>query len=710
MMKTTARPTPKSIITIVICCFSIITQAQSDTLKGNTEEVVITATKTERKLSNVAVPTTIISKKNIIQAGSLRLKDILQEQTGLFLTSGFGTGVQMQGLASDYTLIMVDGEPLVGRTAGVLDLNRVTVGNIKKVEIVKGPSSSLYGSEAMAGVINIITDKPLVNKLDASVRYGTYNTLNANVGGTFHAGKLAINGFADSYNTDGYSIRPYSVERTVAPLWRLTNQWQFSYPLTAKTKITLGARYAYEHIKNEIAVTNNGNITYSQGREINKDLNISPAITHIFNSKVKTALRMYGTSWITSQKLSTTGPAAYDDYLHHQFYRAENQTDWNLKENLSFNVGAGYAVETVNSNRYDDVDSRKKNNIAYAFLQNEWKPLEALTIITGLRYDNNKLYKSAFSPKIAAQYKVNDRLRFNASFGRGFKAPDFRQLYLNFTNTAAGGYSVFGSLEAQAQVKKLVAAGAILPSDIQPEYYQLTDLKPEQSNGFNAGWTYVPTKQLQWKLNFFRNDIENLIDTRIIAYRTGGSQIYSYLNIKSAYTQGVETELQYQPYKNITVAGGYQFLQTADKDQVAKLKAGNYYYVRDAGNNTRALERSEYFGLPNRSKHMANLKLGYETTKQFFANLRAVYRSKWAVNDKNGNGILDDGDEFAKGNVLINISGGKSFVNGLRVQAGVDNLFGYEDVINLPNLPGRTVYAMLAYSFVQKKGTQHRAY
>ena len=99
--------------------------AQKDTLSGTGDEIVVTGTRTERKLSNVAVPTKIISRKTIQQAGSLRLSDVLQEQAGLFLTSGFGVGVQMQGLNPDYTMIMINGEPLVGRTSGVLDLNRL---------------------------------------------------------------------------------------------------------------------------------------------------------------------------------------------------------------------------------------------------------------------------------------------------------------------------------------------------------------------------------------------------------------------------------------------------------------------------------------------------------------------------------------------------------------------------------------------------------
>ena len=153
---------------------------QKDTLIGENAITVFTATKTERKLTNVAVPVQIISQKTIQQAGSLRLSDILAEQTGLFMTNGFGTGVSMQGLNPDYTLILIDGEPLIGRMSGVLDLKRITVGNIKQIEIVRGPSSSLYGSEAMAGVINIITKSYHdIPENRAGIQYGSFNTANA---------------------------------------------------------------------------------------------------------------------------------------------------------------------------------------------------------------------------------------------------------------------------------------------------------------------------------------------------------------------------------------------------------------------------------------------------------------------------------------------------------------------------------------------------
>src|SRR6186997_2230333 len=177
---------------LLITIISVNSFTQEDTLFSKTlTELVVTATRTERKLSNVAVPVQIISRKAITQSGSVRLNDILTEQTGLYITSGgattsagggvFGNGVQIQGLSPDYTLILVDGEPIIGRQGGVIDLSRLTVGNIKKIEIVKGPSSSLYGSEAMGGVVNLITEQSQRDRLNASFRYGRFNSTDADI-------------------------------------------------------------------------------------------------------------------------------------------------------------------------------------------------------------------------------------------------------------------------------------------------------------------------------------------------------------------------------------------------------------------------------------------------------------------------------------------------------------------------------------------------
>lgn len=686
---------------LFIYLFSFLTLVSNaqDSAHTSLDEVVVTATRSERKLSNVAVPTTLISQKQIALSGSLRLQDILGEQTGLFITQAFGKGLQMQGLSADYTLILLNGEPFIGRMSGVLDLSRITVGNIRKIEIVKGPSSSLYGSEALAGVVNIITDQAPADRLSGSIRYGRFNTIDGSINGSIKRNRFTASAFVNSNSSEGYKLLPYSNLKTVEPFWRLTNQIELGYQFSKQTKLSLIGRYNVEEITNTIAVQNLGQTIYSKGKEVNKDVNVNPVLSHRFNDKLKTQFRGYASGFSSTQRLDVKNTISnYNDQFRQQFYRLENQTDINVSTSLSMNVGGGYVRETVRSNRYDSLSTSRYNHIGYVFWQGEYAPTAKISLIAGLRYDANQNYASVLSPKLAWKYQWNDKLSITASAGRGFKAPDFRQLYLNFTNVAAGSYSVFGSLVAREEVSRLYRDGQI--ESLNPSYYKLTDLSPETSTGFNVGAQYKASASVLLKANAFRNDIDNLILTDIIAYKKNGGQIFSYLNISRAFTQGLETEFNWSK-GNVQVMGGYQFLMTADKDVLDQIKAGKVY-TRDLSTGlSRKMLRSEYAGLPQRSKHMVNLKVFKEWTNGWFGTIRTIYRTRWGMNDLDGNGLINRADEFANGFAQVNVSGGKTFNNGMRLMLGVDNLFNYKDEINLPGLPGYTWYTSLTYNFLK---------
>ena len=200
-----------TVITMLLLSLSATdsTGHPADTLQPRAlNEVVVTATRTERPMGSLPMPVTVIGQAQIRQMGSLRLNDVLQEQTGLAIVTDHGTGVQVQGFSPDYTLILVDGEPLVGRTAGTLDLTRLAVGNIKQIEIVKGPSSSLYGSEALAGVINIITDRSAGTRASASARYGANKTSDFTGDVSLRSGKVGVYLFGNRYQSAGYDLAP----------------------------------------------------------------------------------------------------------------------------------------------------------------------------------------------------------------------------------------------------------------------------------------------------------------------------------------------------------------------------------------------------------------------------------------------------------------------------------------------------------------------
>ena len=615
----------------------------------------------------------------------------------------FGNGVQIQGLSPDYTLILLDGEPIIGRQGGVIDLSRLAVGNIKKVEIVKGPSSSLYGSEAMGGVVNIITEQAQLNRLDASFRYGRFNSTDANISAAIKKQKWGLQLFGNRNSSDGYDLDENAAGKTVDPFSSYTTQARFNYSPSAKTRISLSGRYYDEKQDNyfltqdiasgsTIAITGNGNV---------KDMNLNPVITQQFNNNLRSSMRFYFSRYEYEQTLLNDADKSpyYYDFFQQDFYRVENQTDINLPARNFLSVGAGVVAEKLNTTRYA---GERSNDILYAFMQDEWRATEKLTFIGGLRYDDNSAYQSRLSPKLAAQYKVNDKLRINASYGAGFKAPDFRQMFLNFLNTAAGGYVVYGANEITITDLETQKQQGIL-SEILPRAYDLALLKPEISKGFNAGATYDVNDKLNFNVNLFRNDIDNLIQVDIIAFRSNAAPVYSYFNVKEAFTQGAEFNSSYKINKSLQLQAGYQFLMTADKADLKKIEEGTVFTRDLQSGEVSRVSKSDYAGLPNRSKHMVNAKFFYDNEKKgWSASARVIYKSKWGTYDKDGNGIINREDEFANGFAMVNITAAKT-INAFRIQAGIDNLFDYKDELNLPGQPGIQPYISINYSFIKNK-------
>ena len=673
-------------------------QRGNDSSRTSLDEVVVTATRTPRAMGNVAIPVAVISSKTLYQNGSLRLNDILAEQTGIQVVDNFGKGIQVQGLSSEYTLVLIDGEPLIGRTAGVLDLSKITVRNIRKIEIVKGPSSSLYGSEAMGGVINIITDRAGQNKTDLGLRYGSFNTVDGNLNFSRRFNRTDLAASLNYNQSEGYSLKPNAVQKTVEPFRRSTQSLSIHQQLGNLWKAGASFRANSSHIDNTIFVQNLGTTIASKGFEKNEEYNFTPYLQFNKEQKIKSTLRGYLTGFNAVQQLAVkNATGGYDDRFRQLFARVENQTDWQITANAAFTAGAGIVRERVRSNRYDTASTLRTNSIGYFFAQHEQKLSSTFTLIGGLRFDANQAYASVWSPKIAFQYKPSEKLKLNLSYGRGFKAPDFRQLYLNFTNLAAGAYSVFGSEVAVNELKRLSAAQLLDQTTALAG--NLSALRPEVSGGLNAGIVYTLNASSQFTANIFRNDLKNMIVTDIIAFKKNGGQIYSYFNLKRALTQGVELGAQQKIGKWMQLNAGYQFLYAADKEVLQSIKEGEVFQRSLANGQAYRMGLSDYGGLPNRSRHTANLKLNAENAKGYFSTIRMMYRSRWGTSDLDGNGLINRDDEYAKGYVQVNTSIGLPLNAHWKFMAGVDNLFNYKDIQFLPGNPGRTTYVDIQFIF-----------
>ena len=196
--------------------------------------------------------------------------------------------------------------------------------------------------------------------------------------------------------------------------------------------------------------------------------------------------------------------------------------------------------------------------MAFAFAQHAWLPDERMELNVSARLDAHTDYAARLTPKASLLVRPLDGLRLRASVGSGFKAPDFRQLYLSFTNAAAG-YSVFGAAEVRDGLERLEREGrlveALVPADAA------ATLGAEHSLAYNAGFTAEPLAGLALEANAFYNDVYDLIDTQPIARKTNGSFVYSYFNLSRIYTRGLDLQVRVVPFERLAFTTSYQFLQ-----------------------------------------------------------------------------------------------------------------------------------------------------
>lgn len=652
------------------------------------ETVVVTATRTRRDLEKVSIPVQVVTGDEIHQTGSLRLSDVLAEQAGMQLVSDHGTGIQVQGFDPEYTLIMIDGNPVIGRTAGTLDLNRISVRNVEQIEIVKGPSSALWGSDALAGVINIITEKsnrPLSGGL--TTRYGGNNSLDLAGDLSFRTGSWTNDIFLNRNSTDGYRLNPGSIGQTVPEYENYTLSYRTQLDLSDRIDATVSLRYFTEDQRNnDFYINDEGDQVLLDYAATQEDLVVNPTFTF------QPVDRLDITAGLQTSVYRTVTDYTYldsdDTYDFNDFQQIYNKPElqssyWWNDQHQSL-IGAGAVLERLKADRYP---GDPEFTTTFIFAQHSWLPNERFEITGGFRYNAHSEYRSQLSPKLSARYNLTDRLQLRASAGDGFKSPDIRQLFLDFTNAAAG-YSVLGASTAAAGMQRLIEEGQIAQVLIPVE--QLNKLTAESSRAFNLGVDYDMREDVRLRLNLFRNNVEDMIESAPIARRQNGQAVYSYLNLEKIFTQGVEAEVRWDLFSDLRFTVGYQLLD-------ARRLLEEERNVQDENGEVVTRTLSSYEPMLNRSTHSGTVKLFYENDSGWGATLRGTFRGKYGLFDLNGNGYVDD-DEYEDGYMVWNGNFSKRFLNRLRIQGGVDNLLGYTNT-NIPYLPGRLWYAQLSIYF-----------
>jgi outer membrane receptor for ferrienterochelin and colicins len=703
----TVLPTGGPVITIIL-------QEGADDLEGVTVSA-LAKTSSPDNLLNIqkgAMPVTVITRQMIEKMGSRRLDEVLKEQTGIAIVNDISggaraTGVQMQGFSSEYIMILIDGQPMTGRNAGNFDLSRISVSNIERIEIVKGASSCLFGSDALGGAINIVTRHGAIQpQVLASVIYGSMNIVDAGVEGEtpFSHSRGSANFSANYYHSDGYNTDPGYISRgtTAPPYDDYSAQGRIRYRLTKKGIAGMSGRYALrKSYMEKIFQGQTGSESATGDKQDINDLNLSAYYNHDFSTRLKSMSRYYLTRYQSDMSVGGQQGGAGTEKFTQILHRFEQQWAYQYKQAVKLTGGIGAGLEQMRTNAHQDGNDMFNY---FAYLQGEWKATDQTELVGGIRYDGNDFYGGSLNPSIGIQQKITSRLLFKLSAGTGFKAPDFKNRYQVFVNPASN-YMVIGNEVLMSTLAEMQHNNEI--SEVRQ--YLLAqiagNLSPEKSTSLNAGFAWTPVDNLKWEVAGFYHDLRNQINSIQIATGTGNRMIFTYQNLPRSFNTGIETSFSWKPVTGLEISGGYQYLIARDRSVRDSILAGGHpwYKVRNnATGETFDAKPSDYWGIENRSRHMGNLRVFYHwQAAGIHISIRANYRGKYPFGDANNNNFIDKYDQFAAGYFLLNSTVEKRFFNDqFRVRLTADNILDYTDRL-IPGQPGRILLLGLSYRWLK---------
>ena len=679
--------------------------APADTMRTyEAAPVVVTAARQAVRLSEVAVPVSVVTGAQIAAQRPMRLADLLADQPGLAIvdTRG-GPGLQIQGFSPEYTLILIDGEPVIGRLSGTLDLERISVASVERVEIVRGPTSSRYGSDALAGVVNVITRRPEGGwRGEVSARAETNATHDLSVQGEGGSERLGLRLLLNRYGSGGYDLTPGTPGQNGPRFGDVSGEARLSAMPSDALDLDVTARLASQHQSNEIDL-DGGLYTDEQSR---REASLTPRLRWRLRPALRLDASVHAAAYATNERLALAATdSATDDTDFDQTYgKAEATLTWVPTARLALYAGSGAIHEGIGGDRYADAKTAWQG---FAFAEATWQAHPRLDVNASARFDRHRDYAPSLTPKLALLARPARWARLRASVGSGFKAPAFRQLYLDFTNTAAGGYSVYGATDVRERLAALDAAGGI--SEILVPLETLGDISAERSVSLSIGGEAT---RGAWTLraDAFRNDVRDLIETEQVAIKTNGQPVFSYANLARVTTQGVETELTWRPRRGLRLGASHQFLDTADRDVLDQIDAGTLYRIT-AGGSERRVTRADYGGLLGRSRHSGTVRAEATGGRGETASVRLTWRGRYGDRaGLNGNLILDDPREYVAGYPLVNVTlthplgallgragvAAATALDRVTLSAGARNLFDHTDAERLPSLPGRLLFGGLS--------------
>ena len=682
----------KIVLAIGLWLLAFCLSAQSVQKEAALQEVVVTGTGTQHLLKDAPVQTEVISHRQLQQFAGKSIEDILSGLTASFAfnENDMGSHLQMNGLGNSYVLILVDGRRLHGDNGGENDLSLIDPHNIEKIEIVKGASSALYGSDAIAGVINIITRKHREQglMLENTSRVGFYGDIRQHNGIALNYGKFSSYTNFQLQHSDGWqntseealSQTEYHITDSRNKTVNRHTNWQLAehltYQLTPKIELYADGSIYWKRIyrpcgkhpgvdvKTYDMQYNNASISAGGKWKLNE----TDVITLDADWKRHAYKYVYTDTTLTDGYVN----GRFTNYFPYFPGDNELQSDQRLTQISLKGVFALPYEQMLSAGfdyRYDWLEApmrvkggKATDNTQAIYVQDEWALLNPLYLTAGLRLTRNEGFGTRLTPKLSAMLKLGE-LRLRATWSQGYKTPTPKELHYQYIRNMNGVYLYLGN----------------------------TDLKAQTSNYFGVSAEYT-LGHLTMTLSGYYNKVDNMIALVTIPTSEAPGdlivqydpmRVRQYQNMEDAKTYGIDFTARYQT-KHFTAGGSYSYLDT---------KAHQYDSDHDV---------MQEVTIDGMAHHKANW---YVTWNHDFSKL---YHLGIGIYGRMSSKRYYQIDGNGKGYQIWRLATTHQFGKNLRLEAGIDNIFNYIDKtphgLHLgTTTPGTTVYASLTVRFNKGK-------
>ncbi|PAF53714.1 hypothetical protein BKH42_04235 [Helicobacter sp. 13S00482-2] len=585
----------KKIVMVIVIGFISILFAQDDIPGTETytlDKSVVSASGFEQNIQEAPASISIISGKSLTQKQFFDLAGAINGVPGVDIGTEMGkTGglnVSIRGMPSDYTLIMMDGHRQdaggnvatdnVGWSQAFSSFIPPT-SSIEKIEVIRGPMSTLYGSDAIGGIVNIILKKPNMSHFEGAMnlssvqnqhfeKYGSQYSQDMYLSAPIIKDKLSFSLRSREYFRTAWDTSVSYTKGGETLIRQPTTPIYLGLP-TKSNIYDIGGRLAYQ--------IDDKNYTYVDAQYFYDDYDNSDgqlggalsATKDYVNARANFILAHQGNydfgKWDTSIQYNDTAnkgriighkPGKAKNYNNRGLEGRDVVVDTKLVSPLgkdwysnNLTVGGRYWFEWMRDLIVDPEEFAQ--NTGALFIEDEWDPLDVLSITLGLRYDYNQTYKSNFSPRVYLAYTPYEFFTIKGGVSTGYKAP-----YINELVNGVNGYGAQGAFP----------------------YIGNPDLKPEHSLNYEVSAVFDISNVGQASFTYFYNDFSNKIakisvdpsqNSACVPYdKTSFNYCFSYANQDKAYAQGIEVYFSSQSFYGFSLQASYTFLDSHYKSGV----------------------------------------------------------------------------------------------------------------------------------------------